>query len=400
MPAMLAHLDFPRRPAAAAQRAVRPSWTGAFFKSGGGALLHLSDSGFRDSFPVRYKLDHTPSPSDEEHYESQHSQGSREDQGAQIEDQLLASVEGFGTRHFNLMAHSKGGLDSRWWLTERKANPDYKSHYLILGQFITFNSVHVGSVIADYSYQSTKLSMYTLPDLVNKASDMKYPFLLLGGFLDKIAAGSPATKSLQTMDTRNFNSVNIPLMAAYKNPDGTAPSFIATSSDADVDGDGKISLPAEWGASGASAAVVLATLVPALAEVAASIISRFHPDVGPPYATPSECDKGVAWGGTFTDTAVVGTIGSRVAYQALRDISTATITSTFDLLIQAAEIGQPNDGKELNDFLVTQQSAECQYPGSPFSTKIFFPGKMHGDVSDFTVGEDLFGRGDVFIPRR
>jgi hypothetical protein len=89
-----------------------------------------------------------------------------------------------------------------------------------------------------------------------------------------------------------------------------------------------------------------------------------------------------------------------VAYQALRDISTATITSTFDLLIQAAEIGQPNDGKELNDFLVTQQSAECQYPGSPFSTKIFFPGKMHGDVSDFTVGEDLFGRGDVFIPRR
>ncbi|MFH0938545.1 MAG: hypothetical protein V1899_04585 [Planctomycetota bacterium] len=224
-----------------------------------------------------------------------------------------------------------------------------------------------------------------------------------GGFTDKIAAGSPATRSLQTIGfsssgMANFNSDNLPKMQAYVNIDGTVPKYIATSSDADVNGDEKISLPTSWEKAGA-ATVIIGTTVPLLSSVAAGIVLNLHPDIGPPYASPSECDKGVLWGGTFIDWAIVGSIGSRVAYQALRDISSVTIQETT-ANVYVVENPRSPQNRQKNDFLVTRESAECQIFGSPFSTLIYFSGKMHGDICDNQVGSQLVVRGDVFISRK
>ena len=124
------------------------------------------------------------------------SQGSIDDQGAQIENQLPQVVNEFGTKHFNLVAHSKGGLDSRWWLTERKDVLASLSHDLILGQFLTMNSVHCGSVIADYAYQSAQLTSDAIPAFLIESTFLKYPFLMLSGLINKAAAGSPATLTI------------------------------------------------------------------------------------------------------------------------------------------------------------------------------------------------------------
>ena len=53
------------------------------------------------------------------------------------------------------------------------------------------------------------------------------------------------------------------------------------------------------------------------------------------------------------------------------------------------ETPYPDNFHPVNDFLVTRPSAE--YSGSPFKSpnRLFFQGKMHGNICDREVGDKL-----------
>jgi hypothetical protein len=199
-------------------------------------------------------------------------------------------------------------------------------------------------------------------------------------------------------------NANLPKLASHENfrlrggqpvKDGTRPTFFATASDADVNQDGKISLPRSWQGAGAAA---LATANPNVAACAGAIISLLHPDVGPPFAAPSETDLSGKWDG-WSGWLVTGTLGARVAYQALRDIDRAAVKNEASgVFVMEYERGK-ND-RQVNDFLVTRASAECRFRGSPFVTGqwLSFQGKMHGNVCDKEVGQELCGRKVLMVP--
>jgi hypothetical protein len=185
---------------------------------------------------------------------------------------------------------------------------------------------------------------------------------------------------------------NVPKLIAYQNPDGTKPLFDAVSADADVDGDGKISMPTRFLTGATAVAGVIDAASPVLAGLGALIVADLHPDVAGPYMDPSECDPGIAW-----DGMMLGSIGARVAYEALRDISGANIVED-GIYIDVNE--SPSYDPQPNDFLVTRDSAEFRGWKMPIQTIIFVQGKMHGNVSDAQVGNILKNRGDVFLERK
>jgi hypothetical protein len=74
------------------------------------------------------------------------SQDSVINQARDLNNQIPWIIASFGSYyHANLIAHSKGGLDCRYWLTE--INPS--SYNYVIGQFITLSTPHSGSVLAD-----------------------------------------------------------------------------------------------------------------------------------------------------------------------------------------------------------------------------------------------------------
>jgi len=314
------------------------------------------------------------------------SQGSIENQAQGIQRVLPAILKSLGTDHFHIMAHSKGGLDSRQWLTDEKFR-DPESDKLVLGYFITMNTPHLGSVVADYVFAGTSLGD-SIPtryfEATRLASSMKYPFLLLGGVIDPDAAGSPATQALLTSSAFTFNTANVPKLNAYTNPadnNFTRPSYLCASSDADINGDGEIAIPPTW------AAEILALEVGTVIgpQLIANLL-LFKTDTGAPYAF-KETRPAYKYDGFLIGFHVTGTLGARMAYHALRDVSAVTLRKNADGSVAAiTEFNQPQG--ELNDFLVTKSSAEFRFPGAPFFSPptMYFPGKMHGNVCDREVG--------------
>jgi hypothetical protein len=312
-------------------------------------------------------------------------------------------VTDFGTRHFHLVAHSKGGLDSKKWLTDFKGDKDSKSNKLIIGQFITMNTPHMGSVVADYAYGSASLTKLHIAALLARGPTLRYPFMLLAGIAKPDIAKSPATHDLQTHILTQFNYENLPKLFEHKNAgddNKTKPTFLATASDSDIVPmrgvkDGRISLPLKWEAEVGALCVLTGGVGSSV------LINKLHTDVAPPFSPPSpdETAPGVKWEGGLVGELLLGTIGSRMAYEALGDIQNVTVNAYSSVDFTVAE--EPLlHGREVNDFLVTKTSA--LFPGSPFvsSPSLFFQGKMHGNVCDDEVAAKLLAQPTVFPPTK
>ena len=343
--------------------------------------------------------------SSEDEFHGLPSQGAISDQAEQIDEQISLILKSFGTQHVNLIAHSKGGLDSRFWLTNIKPKSDFTRN-LIVGQFITINTPHLGSVIGDYAFGSTELDSWGLLDIAIQGALLKYPFLLLGGIVSPQEAGSPATAALRTASMQIFNRTNVDALENYKNEDATEPVFICTASDADLKPtDNQISLPADY-AGGAQAAIAALSIFPPLEGITQAIIADLNIDLGPPYSPnngifvppplkgPDETQFGIKWDG-LVGLFVTGTIGSRTAYHALREIKEVRFRPGPLIGTSITEVSRDSNKLQPNDFLVTRSSGLFEY-GAPtrFITfkDLYFHGKeakMHGNVGGKEVGEEL-----------
>lgn len=269
----------------------------------------------------------------------------------------------FGTQHINFICHSKGGLDTRQWLIGVKplAGAD-----IIVGQFLTIDTPHRGSVIADYAVDSAGLTVFELIQntgvdvsaialelapaplfkaigyLLDVISPTKYPLLIIGPYVAKqqrklgfsVDPQSPATIDLRPRNADLFNNKNFPGLALYNNSDSTKPSLLTIRADADLDGDGTIS--------------------------------------------SSEKQSAIKFD-TFAG------MGANIAYYALRDVR-EVFTSNAGYGGSKLIIELPTNKPQPNDFLVTFNSAfPITFPGSPFNLAGTYK-RDHGTITNDGIG--------------
>lgn len=126
----------------------------------------------------------------------------------------------FGVKHLHLVAHSKGGLDSRAALKVLHA----------IGQpailsVTTLSTPHHGSVLADYIRDAQGASVWSSDDSVRTAAVQK-----LGGDYDE------GRKNLTTRFVRNFNNENLPLPTSFTvDGEETPVKYFSWGADANLD---------------------------------------------------------------------------------------------------------------------------------------------------------------------
>jgi hypothetical protein len=148
-----------------------------------------------------------------------------------------------------LLCHSKGGLDARDWLGRLKA--DYEAQpanktvpALVVGQFMTLNTPHKGSVIADYSLIAYQCSYWDYDNtftgyIRDEAEPVHYDvatmmdWVRIGRWIG-VTPDTDATWDLRTTAMDTLNRTNMGQLAGYVNPDKTRPTFLASASDAIV----------------------------------------------------------------------------------------------------------------------------------------------------------------------
>jgi hypothetical protein len=265
----------------------------------------------------------------------------------------------FGTRHVNLICHSKGGLDSRQWLAiDKKGYEDAVTDVpkLVVGQFITLNTPHKGSVIADYSLIAANCSLGDLGYVEEEALAVHVNIRdIIASVYDGTVTTlcdprTPATDDLQTFKCLDFNEDNMPLLAVYANIDGTKPEFWASQSDADLNGSGVI----EGG----------------------------------------EADISNLWEGGIPGTLGIPSKMSSWFYTALKltDRARRADVAGVDGIRHLMQIPTPQPQK--NDFLVSYRSA---FPDSVLKNvfKLHYTyqgaieGRMHGNIADDKTADKL-----------
>jgi hypothetical protein len=276
----------------------------------------------------------------------QNSQGSIAGQALELDSFVRDIVTSFGTRHFNIIAHSKGGLDSRLWLTELKNS---SAPTAVLGQFITLNTPHRGSVIADYAVAAADMDNATeLAEAIARATAIHphISLLLSGpvlGAMFGMQVDTAATLNLRTAFAAAFNTMNMPRLTAYRNPDGTRPTFLATRSDADRNRNGAVEIATEL-------------VIPAC----------------------------------YDPTALAGDS----AYQALRRVTSAALLGERGLRV-LVQVRPPSGFEHRNDLLVTFESA---FPeailGQPFQLAGTFL-KDHALIADGGTAAFLHNSGAI-----
>ncbi len=100
----------------------------------------------------------------------------------------------FGVKHLHLVAHSKGGLDSRAALKPLKAQGG-----LAILSVTTLSTPHHGSVLADYIRDARGASVWSSDDSVRTLAIQQ-----LGGDFDE------GRQNLTTSFVREFNRENLP----------------------------------------------------------------------------------------------------------------------------------------------------------------------------------------------
>lgn len=124
----------------------------------------------------------------------------------------------FGARHIHLIAHSKGGLDTRDFMA-RTIPPN-----LGVLSFTTFSSPHQGSSGPDYQIDA-------------KTGSVPYSDDSTHTFIASLAPEGPGTQSLRVAEVARFNLKNIPMMPREMTVDGvTAPvQYTNVVADANLD---------------------------------------------------------------------------------------------------------------------------------------------------------------------
>jgi hypothetical protein len=156
------------------------------------------------------------------------------DQGASlVKTNLQPVLDTFGTRHVNLVAHSKGGLYVREFLALNAA--DDPTQRIGVVSATTLDTPHRGSVLAStVAYYNTFAPTAVL---IEFARSIRPPV----GFLDK-GANDMTPKALAGFN-RKYETPpqQFILSDSSGNVSVTTPSYFSTSADADKNHDGKIS---------------------------------------------------------------------------------------------------------------------------------------------------------------
>ena len=159
---------------------------------------------------------------------------------AKLDSLIPAIVKSFGTDSVHLVAHSKGGLDSRDYLANYQAAHDKDFKVLSL---TTLSTPHNGSVLADLKVEYDAAAAVT--------SHINFPGF--PGITEKVLAASTiddGTTNLTTGFVSAFNAANLPRLPA-------AVAFNTVAADADTNGNGEIDFsPDEYAALRAESAAL------------------------------------------------------------------------------------------------------------------------------------------------
>jgi len=281
--------------------------SGAFF----------DDRGFKD------KLDDLHIPSD-------NSLNMDTDSIARHVTQYLQSgipniARSFGTDSIHIVAHSKGGLDTRAYLATTQYNALRSSKQLEILSLTTLDTPHRGSVGADLVMaQQRELIIHNAVGT---------------GFITRFFVDEDAgTPDLTTYGTAAFNQTNVPGLPPLTR-------YFATSADADINGNGEIdSTPDEF--QGAR-------------EESGGEITQFKANAAYQF---------------FKDYGSV-------------TVEVKTITLPIVGQIGTYEVATANAGGGLNDFLVTIDSAKFQAPFQHIKSFTGSEGRDHASIGDSGVAE-------------
>lgn len=152
--------------------------------------------------------------------------------GLALGNKLTTILNGFGTRHVNLVAHSKGGLFARGFL-QYNALSDPTTQIGVVS-LTTLDTPHHGSVLAD-TIVAFNNSLFT--GFVGAALQafQSFSFLRLGAN-DLTVAGVRAFNDAFLQPPPQFT-----LLDSNGNQSVTTPCYYSTSANADLDGNGSIS---------------------------------------------------------------------------------------------------------------------------------------------------------------
>lgn len=221
----------------------------------------------------------------------------------QLAQRTAAIAQSFGVQKVHLVGHSKGGLDSRRYLSTF-----YNPEQVRVLSLHTLNTPHQGTVLADISFEART----RIPRPLAVPGDVEMQtFLDVDGFVSTFRSlfqrgpQRPAIDDLRTGATRDFNLIN-PVPSEVK--------FYTYGADADLDHDGNITVDEAQ------------PLLP-------------HNDLA--------ADFGFA----PLNANITGT----VSYHLLRDVSTIYVT---ERVIPNEIIRIPTISPQLNDLVVTDNSSK------------------------------------------
>lgn len=151
----------------------------------------------------------------------------------QLNAALTSVLNSFGTRHVNLIAHSKGGLFARKFLDDNSLSDPTTQIGVI--SLTTLDTPHHGSVLAD------TVVRFNDSFLGGIATVLMSVFNSVPGFL------GPGANDLTVQGVRAFNDLYLIPPPEFRLLDSngslykTKPAYYSTSADADLNGDGSIS---------------------------------------------------------------------------------------------------------------------------------------------------------------
>jgi pimeloyl-ACP methyl ester carboxylesterase len=137
----------------------------------------------------------------------------------QLATKIPAIAQKFGVKHLHLVAHSKGGLDSRAYIKQIPANS------IAILSVTTLSTPHHGSVLADYVRDAIGASAWHSEDTVRTAA-----IQLKGGKFDE------GRQNLTTSYVAGFNNENLPLPSSFTVDGETTPvKYFSWGADANAD---------------------------------------------------------------------------------------------------------------------------------------------------------------------
>jgi len=137
----------------------------------------------------------------------------------QLATKIPAIAQKFGVKHLHLVAHSKGGLDSRAYIKQIPANT------IAILSVTTLSTPHHGSVLADYIRDARGASAWHSEDTVRTAA-----IQWKGGEFDE------GRQNLMTDWVAGFNNKNLPLPTSFTVDGETTPvKYFSWGADANAD---------------------------------------------------------------------------------------------------------------------------------------------------------------------